>query len=127
MARAMGDKISPIGYVITSDTPRAIETAVAMGFAVNETWTELGDIVILQQPQIMQKLRIRIFERLANIPEDTILLIISHAGIVEEISNMLFPELKEKMDTFTISYCEGFRISFEDETPQGVEILRFVG
>lgn len=31
LARAVGDQLGPIAYVVTSQSPRAIETAIAMG------------------------------------------------------------------------------------------------
>ncbi|GAB4054185.1 phosphoglycerate mutase family protein [Catellatospora paridis] len=36
-ARAAGEALGPVGYVLTSMSPRAMETAVAMGFAVDDT------------------------------------------------------------------------------------------
>ncbi|MEU8077754.1 hypothetical protein AB0B31_20150 [Catellatospora citrea] len=36
-ARAVGAALGPVGYVLTSESPRAVETAVAMGFAVDDT------------------------------------------------------------------------------------------
>ncbi|WP_144127346.1 histidine phosphatase family protein [Catellatospora sichuanensis] len=36
-ARACGATLGPVGYVLTSPSPRALETAVAMGFAVDDT------------------------------------------------------------------------------------------
>jgi broad specificity phosphatase PhoE len=37
LARAVGDQLSAIGYVLTSASPRAVETAIAMGLAVDDT------------------------------------------------------------------------------------------
>jgi broad specificity phosphatase PhoE len=37
LARAVGAELGPIAYVLTSAAPRAIETAVAMGVAVDNT------------------------------------------------------------------------------------------
>jgi broad specificity phosphatase PhoE len=37
LARAMGAELGPIARVLTSTSPRAIETAIAMGLAVDET------------------------------------------------------------------------------------------
>jgi hypothetical protein len=36
-ARAVGDQLGPIAYVLTSQSPRAVETAIAMGLAVDDT------------------------------------------------------------------------------------------
>jgi hypothetical protein len=37
LARAVGAELGPIARVLTSTSPRAIETAIAMGLAVDET------------------------------------------------------------------------------------------
>ena len=37
LARRVGDELGPFDRVVTSPLPRCIETAVAMGFAVDET------------------------------------------------------------------------------------------
>jgi hypothetical protein len=37
LARAVGAKLGPIAHVLTSTTPRAVETAIAMGLAVDDT------------------------------------------------------------------------------------------
>jgi broad specificity phosphatase PhoE len=43
-ARRIGEQIGPYNLVLSSDIPRTLETALAMGFAVDEQWTVLGDI-----------------------------------------------------------------------------------
>ena len=37
LARKVGESMGPFAYVVTSVSPRAIETAIAMGFAVDDT------------------------------------------------------------------------------------------
>jgi hypothetical protein len=37
LARLVGESLGPFALVVTSESPRAIETAVAMGFAVDDT------------------------------------------------------------------------------------------
>jgi hypothetical protein len=37
LARAVGAQLRPVAYVLTSASPRAIETAIAMGLAVDDT------------------------------------------------------------------------------------------
>jgi broad specificity phosphatase PhoE len=37
LARLVGDSLGPFAVVVTSASPRAIETAVAMGLAVDDT------------------------------------------------------------------------------------------
>lgn len=42
LARTVGENLSPFDLVITSTLPRAYETAIAMGFAVDEQCEELA-------------------------------------------------------------------------------------
>ena len=44
LARPIGSNTGPFGLVVTSPAHRAIETAVAMGFAVNETMCALSEL-----------------------------------------------------------------------------------
>jgi hypothetical protein len=37
LARTVGESMGPFAYVHASASPRAVETAVAMGFAVDDT------------------------------------------------------------------------------------------
>jgi len=43
LAREIGNHIGPFDLVLTSHIPRAMETAIAMGFAVDEQLESLGD------------------------------------------------------------------------------------
>ena len=42
LARRVGGELGPFNRVITSTIPRAFETAIAMGFAVDEQLEQLG-------------------------------------------------------------------------------------
>ena len=42
LARGLGSQIGPFDHVVTSPLPRCVETAVAMGFAVDETIDQLA-------------------------------------------------------------------------------------
>ena len=37
LARVVGESLHPFAYVVTNASPRAVETAVAMGLAVDDT------------------------------------------------------------------------------------------
>lgn len=45
LARAVGAELGPIAYVATSQSPRAIETAITMGLAVDDTFDLPGGYV----------------------------------------------------------------------------------
>src|SRR5262249_12484978 len=44
LARRIGGEIGPCDLVLTSPVPRALETAIAMGFAVSDCLEALGDL-----------------------------------------------------------------------------------
>jgi broad specificity phosphatase PhoE len=44
LARRIGARIGPFDWVLTSQVPRTLETALAMGFAVDEQLETLGDL-----------------------------------------------------------------------------------
>src|ERR1700692_3755067 len=51
LARRVGATMGPYDVVITSPVARAFETAIAMGFAVDEQWPALG----LQPVDVLQE------------------------------------------------------------------------
>src|SRR5512144_2917037 len=53
LARLVGQNLGPFDRVVTSTLPRAFETAIAMGFAVdeqNELMSTYGDVVEAEAP-----------------------------------------------------------------------------
>ena len=44
LARHIGEQSAPFAVVVTSPSPRSVETAIAMGYAVDEHLAALGDI-----------------------------------------------------------------------------------
>ncbi|MFX0087384.1 MAG: histidine phosphatase family protein, partial [Candidatus Hodarchaeota archaeon] len=113
LARKVGDTMGRFDYVITSTMPRTFETALAMGFAVNETLKELGPFSssVTQEvswnsgfKQIAQAFKnngattlwakslARIFVKIAHkVTESGSVLVISHGGIVEGSTIGCFP------------------------------------
>ena len=52
LAREIGNHIGPFDLVLTSHIPRALETAIAMGFAVDEQLDSLGDF----PPEVIEEI-----------------------------------------------------------------------
>jgi broad specificity phosphatase PhoE len=52
LAREIGNHIGPFDLVLTSHNPRTLETAIAMGFAVDEQVEALGDIT----PEVIREI-----------------------------------------------------------------------
>ncbi len=52
LAREIGSQIGPFDLVLTSHSPRTLETAIAMGFAVDEQLEAIGDI----PPEVVEEI-----------------------------------------------------------------------
>jgi broad specificity phosphatase PhoE len=146
LARRVGETIGPFNQVITSTIPRAYETAIAMGFAVDEQLQELSllpdgleDEVnwdagfaafaqAVQQggavSQYIQAQAALINRIVRSLPDNSAALVISHGGIVEAqvigcLAHVDFTSWGEGCN-----YCEGARLHFDDEQFLNGEVLR---
>jgi broad specificity phosphatase PhoE len=152
LARRIGGEIGPFDLVLTSPVPRALETAIAMGFAVDDQLEALGDLppAVLaeighyerwawEEPFVTfaQFVRqggptARMGERqreawvraLESVPSGGRVLIISHGRVIEAGLVSCLPG-----DDFvgwgaSFGHGEGARMSFEEGRFQGVQLLR---
>lgn len=144
LARKIGNSMGKFTLVLTSTLPRAYETAIAMGYAVDEQleafadmgsaleWSpegSIGEIVravrqrpaaaeyVQQQGEILQTI-------LQALPNNGAALIVSHGGIVEAHAIALAPDADHASWGKTFSYCEGVRLWFEDGQWVRAEVLR---
>ena len=146
LARRVGETSGPFRRVITSTVPRAFETAIAMGFAVDEqieTLSEMGhemDAAIAWPTSfasIAQAIRTneaagkfaraqaRLLRSIAKLlPEGGAALVISHGGIVEAAAIGCLPEADHVAWGPYCDCCEGVRLAFDGEQFIGAEILR---
>ena len=146
LARRIGNTMGPFERVVTSTLPRAFETAIAMGFAVDEQLDQLSMMdsavadeinwdagfaawtrVIKQGGAAARYAHVQA-EMLRDIvralPEAGRALVISHGGIVEAGAiGCLLPEVPD-LDEPGCSYCEGARLTFDGDKVIDVEILR---
>lgn len=160
--RAAGQNLSPEGInlakeaaknlnaaydkVITSALPRAVETAEAMGFTVNEQAEILcppGEIIDLevywdgdfdefpkaykQKKHLYEfagKLCEYIKKTAESIPESGNVLIVSHGGVVQAIAAGCFPDKDFKDFGRSPRYCEGIKIYIEGNEFKNIEIIR---
>lgn len=146
LARRAGEGLGKFDRVVTSTLPRAGETAIAMGYAVDEQLEQLGmmsddvdaeiqwnagfaawaDVVkrggaaarfAHEQAELWRSI-VRI------LPEGGRALIITHGGIVEAGAlGCLAPGTAVNDETFC-GLCEGVRLTFAGETVVNLEILR---
>ncbi|HEX2908658.1 MAG TPA: histidine phosphatase family protein, partial [Phototrophicaceae bacterium] len=146
LARRVGATTGPFARVITSTVPRAYETAVAMGFAVDEQFEELAALndsveaevrwdagfaiwgeaaqrggatsrFVQRQAQFLQAVA-------AALPLGGAALVVSHGGIVEAQAVGCLPEADHMAWGGACSWCEGVRLSFDGDKFVDAKILR---
>jgi len=146
LARRVGNELGQFDRVITSTLPRAFETAIAMGYAVDEQIEQLGMMndavtavipwnagytawlkaaqnnpVVARYTQAMADLLRSIVRAL---PENGSALIISHGGIVEAGTIGCLPAGTYFADDAACGYCEGARLTFDGDAAINLEMLR---
>lgn len=146
-ARRVGESIGPFSRVITSTIPRAYETAIAMGFAVDEQLAEISLMLdgleeevawdagfaafasalnqaggrvgdYIRQQAVLMLLIVR------SLPEDGSALVVSHGGIVESQTVGSLPHLDYASWGVHCDYCEGARLYFDGQQFVRAEVLR---
>jgi len=146
LARRLGETMGPFYKVVTSTMPRAFETAIAMGFAVDSQEEIIGpygqDVEDeLPWPQTFMRYAeaardggavTRYMRRLAHfhdelldtIPEGGSVLVINHGGVVEMSAVACFLEADHASFGGPVDYCEGVSLSWEKDHFVRGEILR---
>jgi broad specificity phosphatase PhoE len=137
LARLIGQNIGPFDRVITSTLPRAFETAIAMGFAVDEQ-SELmrtyGRDVEKEAPwpsafleygaavkrgsaamKYAHKLAKYYASLMGYIAEGRSALVINHGGVVELSVVGCLPNYDFSAWGGAVDYCEGARLYWDDE------------
>jgi broad specificity phosphatase PhoE len=145
LARRVGERLGPFDKVITSEIPRAIETAVAMGYAVNAVepllsslldadtevdWTagcaafaevyKRGGRLTRAAEAHAGMLR----RHVRALPSDGRLLAVSHGGVIELGVVGLLPNYDYAAWGPSCERCEGVRLYFDDESCVRAELLR---
>lgn len=147
LARRIGSTIGPFEIVLTSPKARAFETAIAMGFAVDEQidalaecsddladaadhggFAAVGRLVRASHgaaAKFARAHRKALLDAIAALPDGAAALAVSHAGVVEASAAALLP------DNFDLArlgagagYCEGVRLMFEGRECVDAEPLR---
>ena len=130
--------------VVTSPAPRAFETAIAMGFAVDAQadFLWLGDAsadvpwpfdpgavpeIVRTRPRLAGFTAVLARELLAiaaGLPDGGAALLVSHGGLVELSAAVLLPDADHRSWGPPIGYAEGIRLIFEGGRCTGAEPLR---
>ena len=146
LARRVGEGMGPFSRVITSDIPRAFETAIAMGFAVDEelhAWATYGDAieveiancanvadlaVVAGKGMVTAMLCTTLATLLKGIAQGLSdgesALIVSHGGVIEMACIGCLPHAKYIRWGDFFGYCEGARLAFDTDAFVSIELLR---
>ena len=149
LARRVGGGMGPFDRVVTSQVPRAFETAIAMGFAVDEQWAEISSVpddvltavswlegcaafqAAARRDAAVRRFcakQARVLGRLAaSLPEGGHALVVSHGGIVEAQVVGCLPDYDYSAWGATCGYCEGVRLRFDGGRFTGATLLRVPG
>lgn len=146
LAHLVGRNIGPFDRVVTSTLPRAFETAIAMGFAVDEQselmstygrdveseapWPQpfVNYAEIIKQKGAAAKYALKLAMYYAGImdviSEGRSALVINHGGVVEMGVIACLPNIDYSTWGDPVSYCEGARLFWEDGRFVRAEVLR---
>jgi broad specificity phosphatase PhoE len=149
LARRIGENIGPFEQVVTSTLPRAFETAIAMGFAVDkqvELMSTYGPSVEAEvswpQPFAAYARAVRFgnaaaryandlaeyYTGLANaLNENGSALVINHGGVVELGVVASFPDTDYESWGEAVDYCEGARLFWHKGKFANAELLKVSG
>jgi broad specificity phosphatase PhoE len=149
LARAVGAELGPVAYVLTSTSPRAIETAIAMGLAVDDA-VELpsgyvpGEVRFHQQwrwaqPYARYAQLLRQGRELAAVArahlaawtgavqaldDDQTALVVGHGGAIEPTLVACLPDADHQRWGGLLGHCDGARLAFEHGAFVGIQFRR---
>ena len=146
LARMVGENLGPFDRVVTSTLPRAFETAIAMGFAVDEQielMSTYGSDVGREAPWPLScagyagavskggaaaryaNQLADVYTKLANyLADGRAALVVNHGGILELGAVACLPNADHISWGSHFEYCEGIRLFWDDGKFVDGEILR---
>ncbi|MFN8636772.1 MAG: phosphoglycerate mutase family protein [Chloroflexota bacterium] len=151
MARTLGSELGPFDLVVSSPLARCVETAVAMGFAVDDECPALtgadgrGESVpgIADDDwdagyagfarRLAQSAELAAFaaEQLSawraiarRLPDGGRALIVGHGGAIEAAAVAAFPDADHVTWGRTVRHCEGVLVGLDGDRFVSIEILR---
>ena len=150
MARTLGEQLGPFDLVVSSPLARCVETAVAMGFAVDEECPELAGADVLGEtfPGIddvdwgagyaniarlfaqngafaeFARAQAAIWLAIARrLPEGGRALIVGHGGFIDGAAIAAFPDADHAAWGRTTRHCEGVLVGVEGDRFVSIEVL----
>jgi broad specificity phosphatase PhoE len=146
LARRVGSTMGPFNCVITSPVARAYETAIAMGFAVDEQNEIFSMLAVGVEDEVAWDAGFAAFARAvqhdgatarfaslladamvdiaSSLPEDGAALVISHGGFMEAAAVGCLPDKDFSTCGRYCDYCEGVRLAFDGERFVSCAVLR---
>lgn len=146
LARRIGDSTGPFERVVTSQVPRAFETAIAMGFAVDEQNEVLNQLAPGVEDEVAWNAGFAPFARavqrggaaahfarlqsefwrtvVEGLPTGGSALLVTHGGIVEAGAVACLPHADHASWGAFCNYCEGARLFHDGERFTSIQILR---
>ena len=149
LGRLVGASLGPFASVVTSASPRAIETALAMGLAVDDT-VELpsgyvsGEVERHQQwnwprpyrtyaellgrggglAEVAETYRAAWTQVVQAVPEGAAALVVCHGGGIEPALVACLPDAEHGSWGAPFGHCDGARLGFEDGRFVSVQFRR---
>ena len=149
LARRVGEGMSAFDRVYTSTIPRAFETGIAMGYAVDRQIELLASMpsnaeisfdvgfggfsaTIRQHPagvvaNFARELAAFHVNIARSLPDGGRALIISHGGFIEASAVGCMPDADHESWGPSCNYCEGVRLTYDEGSFTACEILRVPG
>ena len=146
LARRLGSRLGPFNRVVTSPLPRAYETALAMGFAVDEQVEALSVMPAEVDAEIQWDAGFAAWAQVIKgggaaakfahaqaevwraimraLPDEGRALVITHGGIVEAGALGSLPPDTPIAWTSFCRYCEGVRLTFDGDDVVNAERLQ---
>lgn len=143
LARRVGESMGPFDLVVTSALPRAYETAIAMGFAVDAQYRELntspaevevgwtGGFPFFVRAAAAGGAAAAFARGLADLlrdisgplPDGGRALVVTHGGFVEAATVACLPSQDLSDWGGPCDYCEGVELTFDGEQFTAVKLL----
>jgi broad specificity phosphatase PhoE len=146
LARWVGEGMGPFDRVVTTLAPRAFETAIAMGFAVDEQSGEFPMMDEAGETDVAWDAGYAAWSRAVGrggaasryarregacwrkiveaVPEGGSALLVTHGGVIEAGVAACLPAGEHTTLEDSCDYCEGVRLSFDGSDWIGIEVLR---
>ena len=146
LARRVGEKLGPFERVVTSTLVRAFETAIAMGFAVDQQIQLMSSYGMDVESEVpwpqsfagyadairhgnasagyANKLARYYAELVDSLPEGGTALVVNHGGILEMGVVASFPDADYESWGGAVDYCEGAKLYWNDASCVQAEVLR---